>query len=270
MAISLVGSSIAESDSINSPYTLTLPGGLQENDLVIIVSGWASTSDGTPGVSGYTQITELYSNDTRDANMSVDYKFMGATPDTTASVTAVTAAGSHGSSSIAFVLRGVDTTNPFDVTSTTATGTNTATPDNPSITPTTSGAWVLATALCTQPNGTSDASVALSGYSNVVTSLSVNGSNRDALAMIASKEWTSGAENPSAWTGITSSAFDSWCAATLAVRPASGGGGGSTGQIKAKVSSAFGAYPVKAKLSGTFATKPVKYKSGGTFTTTGY
>lgn len=45
---------------------------------------------------------------------------------------------------------------------------------------------------------------------------------------------------------------------------------GTTGQIKAKISSTMTAKPVKVKISGTFTTKPVKHKVSGTFETTNY
>jgi hypothetical protein len=75
--------------------SITLPTGLQENDLVIIASASDSTTQTlpagyTPGQSGNQQVRYRWS-----------YKFMGATPDTTA--TGLAANSAH----IAFVFRGV-------------------------------------------------------------------------------------------------------------------------------------------------------------------
>lgn len=46
--------------------------------------------------------------------------------------------------------------------------------------------------------------------------------------------------------------------------------GGTTGQVKVKISGSFVAKPIKVKASGTFTTKPMKFKSGGAFTETNY
>ena len=57
-------------------------------------TGWASTTDGTPGVStaGYTEITELFVNSTSDVNLSASWLVVGATPPTSVTVFGTTSA----------------------------------------------------------------------------------------------------------------------------------------------------------------------------------
>lgn len=59
-----------------------------QNDLVIVTYSVASTSDVAIGVTttGYTEEQETYSNDTNDANLSVSWKKMGSTQDTSVDV----------------------------------------------------------------------------------------------------------------------------------------------------------------------------------------
>lgn len=192
------------------------------NDIVIVVSGWGSAADGDPGVTttGYTEEYDLYANDTRDANLSVAWKIMGATPDTSVDVSCI---GNGNCTAVVHVWSGVDTTTPMDVAVPTGlTGINGARPDSPSITPVTAGAVVITAGL-----GTGDATpadfTAPSGYGNALSQ--ANPSEFGAIAVIASIAWSgSGAEDPGAWTGGESTTSDSRAAGTLALRPAADGG----------------------------------------------
>lgn len=191
------------------------------DDLVIVVTGWASTANGDPGVTttGYTEINavDYYSNDTRDANASFNYKKMGATPDTSVTVRGFNNAGNGGATAV-HVWRGVDPTTPLDVTTTAATGGNAARPNSPSITPVTADAIVLTAGL-----GTGDTSplafTAPTGYSNGMSAQGA-GTSMSAIAVIASKAWVSGAEDPAAWGGGETTTSDSWAAASIVLRPA--------------------------------------------------
>ncbi|MDI6733945.1 MAG: hypothetical protein QMD50_00420 [Patescibacteria group bacterium] len=191
-------------------------------DLVIVVTGWASAADGNPGVTtptGYTEVYDLYKSDTRDVNMSVNWKIMGGTPDTSVTVSGHNNAA-NGGATVVHVWRGVDSTTPMDVTPPTGvTAANASSPDSPSITPVTSGAYVLSVGM-----GTGDTTpltkTAPTGYGNAL-SVAGNGSTMSIIANIASKVWSgSGAEDPAAWTGGETSTSDSWAAGTLAIRPA--------------------------------------------------
>jgi len=208
----------------------TLTGGLATSpaagDIVIVVTGWASTANGNPGVTaptGYTEVYDGYANHgtQRDANLSVSYKIMPGTPDTSVTVSGFNNAANGGATAV-HVWRGVDQTTPMDVTPpsspagvTAITGSR---PDSPAITPLTSGAVVLAVGLGTGA-ATPTAMTAPTGFING-RSVIGTGTTMGAVANIASQAWAGGAVDPAAWTGGTTSANDSWVAGTLALRPA--------------------------------------------------
>lgn len=203
----------------------TIP--LQAGDLVIVVTGWSHNADGNPGVNtaGYTEVADLYANDGRDANLAVAWKIMGATPDTLVNVNANNST-SYSNVTLVHAWRGVDQTTPMESTPTTATGISGASLDGPAISGTNIYSVVLSCVLGTIGNG-SGAPPQLSepvGYSN----LEANGARGSAYygvqAAIAAQKMMSGSftENPGAWGSWwgLSDPSDSWCAVTLALRPA--------------------------------------------------
>ena len=220
----------ASNSGTGATYTISLTslqGGISSSaaagDLVIVVTGWSSAANGDPGVNdaGYTEVADLHSSDTRDANLSVNWKTMGPTPDTS-----VTARGfnntANGGATVVQVWRNAASTTPMDVTVTTASANNqsAANPNSPSITPVTTGAYVLTAGLGTGDSAPGAGFTTVpSGYGNATTTPGI-GSTMSAIAVIASKAWTSGAEDPAAWGGGETSASDSWAAATIAIKPA--------------------------------------------------
>ncbi len=196
----------------------------QAGDIVIVITGWASTVNGNPGVTtaGYTEepgSTDLYSSDTRDANVSANWKIMGSTPDTSVTVSGFNNAA-NGGATVVQVWRGEDQDTPMDATVTTASANNQSASsfDSPSISPATSGAFVLSAGLGTDDT-TPLTKTAPSGYSNTVA-VTGTGSTMSVTVGIASKAWVSGAENPAAWSGGETSTSDSWAAFSIALRPA--------------------------------------------------
>ena len=189
-------------------------------DLVIVVTGWASAADGNPGVTtptDYTEEYDLYKSDTRDVNVSVNWKIMGGTPDTSVTVSGFNNAA-NGGATVVHVWRGADQTTPMDVAPPVGvTAGNASSPNSPAITPITAGTYVLTVGM-----GTGDATpltkTAPTGYGDAV-SVAGTGSTMSAIANIASMAWSSGAEDPAAWTGGETSTSDSWAAGTLAIRP---------------------------------------------------
>lgn len=213
MAISYVDSA-TNSAGDGADLTITLPTSL-EDDIVIIALSVGYTADVAIGIttSGYTKLTELYADDTIDINLAVAWKRMGATPDTSVVCTndggvATALAG------IAYVIRGVDTTTAFDVTTTTDTGIDSGIPDPPSITPTTAGSFIVIVGAST----VNDVTITVpTGYTNHVA---VSGDDQyDSRLAMASKAWTSGAEDPPPWTNWGTSTAHSWAAVTMALRP---------------------------------------------------
>src|SRR5262245_22215475 len=106
MAISLVGTA-ANSSTGGTAITITLPGGVQQNDVVYVIAGSQRTANFTPSMStaGYTTVaSEPGVGGTSEAT-GVFRKVMGSTPDTTAVVNGST--GSNSNVAICYVLRGV-------------------------------------------------------------------------------------------------------------------------------------------------------------------
>ncbi len=224
-ALVYVGGNKAAGTNASYNVSLTaLTGGLSSTaaagDLVIVGAGHGGTADGNPGVgtAGYTEINDLFANDSVDANFSLNYKFMTGTPDTVVSCNGSGVATDAATCAV-HVWRYVDSTTPFDTASTSGTGTNTGVPNSPSITPVTSGAVVISAGL-----GASAASItavtAPTGYSNTVSSVPASDPGNISRIGLASKAWTSGAEDPAAWTGFDTTNTGSWGAFTLALRPA--------------------------------------------------
>lgn len=203
--------------------TLTsLTGGLASapatDDLVIVYFGTGSTVDRDLVVSGYTEIAELYSNDTEDTNLVVARKFMGATPDTSFTLTGGTLSTSDAGAVAVQVWRGVNQTTPLDVTRTTATGVNSILCNPPAITPVTAGAIIVAGGA----GAHDDATIRTFSSSDLTSFISAGGSDTNSVTIgLGYKVWTSGAFDPAAFTysSADSTAF-SWAAVTLALRPA--------------------------------------------------
>ena len=200
----------------------SLTGGLAsapvEGDLVIVYYGTGSNADRAIGVTtaDYTEVAELYSDDTYDTNLSVSYKFMGATPDTQVQVSATGQADDSGAVAI-HVWRGVDPVLPLSVVSTTATGVNSVLCNPPAITPVTTGAVIVSGGA-----GGHVAGVRTYSSSNLSNFATIGGpeDTYDVTVGVGSAVWTSGAFDPAAFTfSGTDSTQYSWAAVTMALRP---------------------------------------------------
>jgi hypothetical protein len=118
----------------------------REGDVVIVgfATGDASTFDNRNLViAGFTEINELWSNDTYDANLVLAYKVMTSTPDTSVTITGGTLSTSAAGAVAVHVWRNVNISTQLDVSAVTNTGIDTAKPSFNSITPVTDGAVVI-------------------------------------------------------------------------------------------------------------------------------
>jgi len=206
-----------------SSYSVSLTGlGLQEGDLVLVYTGCSyDTTSGPRGVTSPVDFTQIYSgsgNDNVDANLWVGIKLMGSTPNSSITVYGPNSAFYAGVT-VVMAFRGVDATTPLDVTITTATGNNGSRINPPAITPSTAGALIVAGGIGT--GGTSQTTMTAPSPMTDGVSVKGDGSAYDAVASAAIyADWTSGAFDPGAWTGGTSTGSDSWAAVTIALRPA--------------------------------------------------
>lgn len=215
----------AGATSGNNNISLTLlTGGISSTaaigDIVIAVYATGSAADRTlliqtPGAVAYTLIdSERYANGTTyDSNLRVAYRILTAADANT--VFGPTGNAQDAGAAAVHVWRGVNSTTPLDVTAVGTQGTGTGRPNPPAITPTTTGAVVIAT------GGAAAATGALfvgTGLSNFITATSID--TNDGMVGVGSFAWTSGTYDPAAWTGGTANAADSWTSITLVLRPA--------------------------------------------------
>jgi hypothetical protein len=144
---------------------------------------------------------------------------MTATPDTTCVVNR-TANAAYGGAAVVQVWRGVDTTTRYDVTRTTSQSTNNSRFDPPAITPVTAGAVIVVGGIGTQTTAGAAFTIP-SGWSTYGISVKSDGTTSDTGIAIGSKtDWTSGAFDPAAVTGGTSTTSSGRIAVTIALRPA--------------------------------------------------
>lgn len=231
--IQFVGSSIIHRYIGNTSTTVSivdLTGGLMStpaaDDLVLVFFSQGSNLDGSVSITDYTRLCDLYANDSVDANLTVHYKFMSSTPDTSFVFTGGGSDG-HSKSILITVWRGVDLTTPIDVTTTTATGTNTQYVNPPSITPVTEGAVVVSGGGAALLETTSEAnSIATSSdlinfKAGAITDDSGKVTYGSTVAGGSSTPWSSGAVDPAVFVYEQDGTAFSWCAASVALRPAS-------------------------------------------------
>jgi hypothetical protein len=229
VAISFVGS--AEGSAINGGnVTLDLTalsggGSLQQNDLVIVAYSIGDNDtvdfDMAMVTADYNEVADLFSNDSADAYLGVYWKVMGATPDTTAEVD-----GQGGTdaavAAVAMVFRGVDTTTPMDVTPTTDTGNSADHPNPPSINHNNpSGVWTVIAGCCGNAGGVGTETFTFpTGYTTNAVDVSCNDTTKTTLGM-GYRTDPADPEDPGQMTWSGASALsDSWCACTIALRPA--------------------------------------------------
>lgn len=185
--------------------SITLPSGLQQNDLVVICNMGDSTAQTLP--TGYTNGQDGLSN---SVNYRWSYKFMGATPDTTATNLA------SNSVHIAFALRGVNTTTPLDVTPPAIASLSTGMPNSPAITTATNKAFIVACGFL-DDDAVASSVTAPSTYTLIIAADTTAGGLPGTVMAAYKILNTAGADDPSAFGG---SGTDTWVGATFALRPA--------------------------------------------------
>lgn len=204
----------------------TLAGGIdtqpREGDIVILtqaVHGFGIINyDMTVTTSGYTEEADMLVINTNTTHLGVHYKVMGSTPDTQVVTPQYNTNVAH--VTIALVFRGVDTTTPLDVSTTTSSNTNTADINPPAITPVTDGSAIVVCGAASHDQGTAGSFSNLSTYDHS-TVRQRNDGVYDASGLSAFLYWDgAGAYDPPVSEySLDSTAFSS-AAATLALKPA--------------------------------------------------
>lgn len=193
-----------------------------EGDVVVVLYGISiGGGDIALGIStgGYTTAELWADTPSVDQNGLIGVKRMGATPDTSVTVTTGYAAATTGQIAVVQVWRGGDPSTTLDVSIVTATGTGVGRPDPGSITPATSGALIIAGGLAGAFNGWGMSAFTSGDLSNFFQASSA-GSSLETRGALGTYEWSSGAFDPAAWGGGTANSGAGWTAFTLALRPA--------------------------------------------------
>lgn len=186
---------------------------VQAGDLIIYVASYGSHTTYTyPSISGYVNLGMIYSSSSdRNANTTSGYRVA------TGSETTVTFGSGIGGAMVVKVFRGVDTTNPLDVSRTTATGGSSVRPNPPNNTPVSRGTMLVAIAgaYCTGTWSSPD----LDGMTSTWYTAFY-----PSMAGMAYKQLDGiSAYNPEAWTSsISATADTNWGSATMLLRPAQG------------------------------------------------
>lgn len=217
-----VGGTTGGGSSISYSVDLTSIG-IQAGDIVIVASGFTGngiaagdiTCSGNNNGSYSLNSSTSEGTDSWDTGLRIFYKVQGGTPDTSLSIGR--GASGWGGATAVHVWRGVHAS-PIDTTGTAVTGTNTGRGNPPAITPTNTGAVILACGIGAQSPGGSAYTVP-SGMGNAISAFNDNASVACGV-FIASFAWTSGSYDPASWTGGSDSTSASWCSNTIAIRPA--------------------------------------------------
>lgn len=230
MAISYVGGVTGGRAGATSTTTQSLSGTLTggsgaspiAGDLVVVYCsvGWDTTPATSQTISGnnngaYNNVAFQSADDTNDTGSQLNYKIQGGTVDTSITIPS-SASVRNAQRWVVHVFRNVDPTTPLDVTSAPASGIDTGRPDPTAITPSTTGAWIVAYYASAAATGTAYTSPGLSGWLGNTTADTVDCMQGGGYY----SSWTSGSYDPPAITaGGTTGTGDSWTAMTIALRP---------------------------------------------------
>lgn len=273
MAISFVGGATftktgSTSGTLTCPLT-SLTGGSDSapspGDLVVVLYGTGSLANRlanitvTDGTTAYGDVSANYVNGSgRDLNVRLAYKFMGSPADASF-VVGPTGSNGDGGAIVVMVFRGVDQSNPLDVSRTLFSAvTGTPVVDPAAITPVTAGAWILVA------GGVSGTTVSTFTSSDLtgMTTVAATGTRKAAVGMAYYTGWTGGSFDPAAWSGGGGADGDGYGAITFALRPAVAA---INARWKTWSGSAWVAKPVKVWNGSAWVEKQAKVWNGTTW-----
>ena len=225
MAITLEGTpNVNTGDSTD--FTVNVPtvsGGVLADDWIVVVVMHCESEDNTwalPSWADAEWLTELQVGQTPPSIPGVQVFAELATGGETGARASTDGDFAAAWSAISFVVRGVDTTTPLDVTVTTVQSSSTGQPNPPSITPTNDDCLILAIGIKDQAVTTAQTvSTWPTNYTDLQQEAN-NNINTGGLLAVAGRILSGGAasaEDPSEITG--SLGVDEWAGATIALRP---------------------------------------------------
>lgn len=216
-----VSSGRAGSTSAGLTFTITsLSGGAgyaaQSGDLVIAAVVLGSNVHRSPGVAttGFTKVASLYaSSNSFDCNLTLSWKVMGASPNTTV-VTSPSGSTADGLAGAIHVWRNTDVNSPFE-TFTTSLAAGTGRPTPPSIVPVSSGTVIICAGGAGAGTGAVFTATSMQNFRSVV-----GADNLDAMVGLGSYIWPGvNTATFNQWTGGTTGVNDAWAAIALALKP---------------------------------------------------
>lgn len=232
MAISYVGGVAGGRAGSTSTTTQSISGTLtggsdtspSVGDLVVVWCSAGADTTAAPDQAVSGNNNGAYSNEAQQSQLGTTYDaysmlnwMVQSSVDTTITIPSSGSARNAQRWAI-HVFRDVDTSNPWDVASTTASGTASGRPNPPSIDPSSSGAWILWLGSSSAATGAAytaptDFATNWLGGTQVDTADCMNGFGYYT-------GWTSGTYDPAAITaGGTTNAADAWVAKTAVLKP---------------------------------------------------
>lgn len=192
----------------------------QVGDIVIIGIELGGVSNLSYRIAGYTTVVDLYADDSYDSNLQVGYKIMGATPDSSITITGGTGNSLYSCSAAIHVWRNFDTINPIDYPSRSANlQTNTAIVDPSPISPPLLNSQLIVVGSASHNAG--DRTYTASYLNNFITK-GTNGTSIDTTIGMGNILWEGGSSyNPAAFvfSGTDSTSY-SCSSIVFALQPA--------------------------------------------------
>lgn len=215
------GTAVSSSTSTATPsFSLTsLTGGLASapsiGDIVIACIAFKDTADRNIQctTSGYTEVADLFANSSNDSHLGV-YRKVLTEADTSVAFQLEVARTSRFA---VHVWRNINPT-PLDATTTVVASNSSGVPNAPSITTVTDNAIVIAVGAAAGASGSTLSNLTVpSGMENF---FQVTASTNSCIGIASIARPSAGAYNPPAFGGGNNQSINSFCAVTLALRPA--------------------------------------------------
>ena len=198
----------------DNSFTISISGAsLQEGDLILTSVVTRRTSDVNYSVAGFTELADIYVNNTDDCNFGLFYKVADGTEtgiDVTTNVPQTTL-------STTYIWRNADTTIPLDVGVATNTATGATLVTSPDVTTVTDNAVVMQF-IAAAGQGTLRPLTNFTQPSNTDNFFTIGGGTTK-IAACSSVQETAGATSLNDFGGGTANSGNSSATATIAIRP---------------------------------------------------
>jgi hypothetical protein len=229
--IQYVGGATASTSGGSSTISVTfssitggIGGGVLTGDLVVALLAAAGSSNFTMSMNtaGYTNLFDLYANNSYDANLGLFYKVMGATPDTSAQTGSFLTGGDSVVLGIQ-VWRGVNTSTPIGA-SASAINTGSTLANPPAITTTAKGSKVIAFGNAAASYSGSQGFTFGGDLENTMAAIGPNTSNAatlgvGAVKMLGGVRQIGTVVDPIAFSAAVTNTNTSWAAVTFELIP---------------------------------------------------